>query len=126
MNMDWIIGPLLMTLGYLFYVVVPLAALWFIARGQKKTRIIVSIVSAVAIAVLAFSTGISAAHREMTRRYYDEFIRPFTMLIDRLQTLSDQGDGEAVKAEIKRLSDAEITATSNTGNTNTLWQFIDE
>ena len=115
-----------MILGFLLYVAIPLATLWLIARGQKKTRIVVSIVSAIVIALLAFSTRISASQCEMTLRYHDEFIRPFSILMDRLQTMSDQGDEGSVKAMIKRLSEAEITTTNAPGNTNTLWQFIDE
>jgi len=46
--------------------------------------------------------------------------------MDWLQLLSEQGNIEALQAEVSLMAETEITATDTVGNTNTLWPFIDE
>jgi len=124
--MDWIIGILIIALQLLFFVILPLIAIWLIARKGHATRVITFIISVIAVAVLAFMTGFNACQHHLSRRYYEEFIQPFTILMDHLKGLSDHNDREALSAEINRLAEAQITYVPKGGNTNTLWRFVDE
>ncbi len=124
--MDWIIGILIVALQLLFFVILPLIAIWLIARKGHAARVITFIVSIIAVAVIAFMTGFSACQHHLSRRYYEEFIQPFTLLMDHLKALADQNEYEALSSQINRLAEAQITYVTKGGNTNTLWRFVDE
>ena len=124
--MDWLIGTLIIALQVLFFVIVPVIAVWLIARKGHATRIVTFIITVIAVGVIAFMTGFNACQHHLSRRYYEEFIQPFTILMNHLKILSDDKEYVTLANQITSLAESRITYEVDAGNTNTLWRYVDD
>jgi hypothetical protein len=122
--MDSLIGIALMVTATLIYVVIPLVAIWLIARGGHATRVIVFIASVIVVAVVSFTTGFSA-HEHNARAAFDEqFGRPFRDLSEHLHRLLTNGQvRQATDLSEQMMKQVLLFSTKPTG-TNTLRDFV--
>lgn len=122
--MDWIIGPLLMVTAFIFYIFLPLTAIWLIARGGHTTRVITFIVSVIAVAIISFATGFSAHEHNARAAFHEQFGRPFRDLSEHLHHLLTNGQVEqATKLSEQMMKQKLIFSTKKIG-TNTLRNLV--
>jgi hypothetical protein len=122
--MEWIIGILIIALQLICYVVLPLVAIWFIARGGRVTRVIIFIASVIVVAVISFSTGFSAHEHNARAAFNEQFGRPFRDLSEHLHLLLTNGNVDQATVLSEQMMKQELVFSTKGTATNTLRDFI--
>lgn len=108
----------------LIYVVVPLAALWLIARGGHATRVITFLASVIVVAYIAFGTGRSMYEHDAHAAFMEQFGRPFRDLSEHMHGLLTSGHADQATVLSEQMMKLELHFSTSVGETNTLRDFV--
>ena len=122
--MDVLIGIAWIALMILIYVAVPLAAVWFIARGGRATRVITFIASVIVVAIISFGVGRGMQEHSAHAAFMEQFGYPFRVLSERLNGLLTTGQSEQATVLSEQMMKLELRFSTKGGETNTLREFV--
>ena len=122
--MEPLIGSAWMVLMALIYVVIPLAAIWLIARGGHATRVITFIASVIVVAFVAFGTGRSMYEHDARAAFMEQFGRPFRDLSEHMHGLLTSGHADQATVLSEQMMKLELRFSTSGGETNTLRDFV--
>ena len=122
--MEPLIGSAWMVLMALIYVVIPLAAIWLIARGGHATRVITFITSVIIVAFIAFGTGRSMFEHDASAAFMEQFGRPFRDLSEHMHGLLTNGHADQATVLSEQMMKLDLRFPASGGETNTLRDFV--
>ena len=122
--MDTLIGIAWIALLILIYVVVPLAAVWLIARGGHATRVITFIASIIIVAIISFGAGRGMNEHSAHAAFMEQFGYPFRVLSERLHGLLTTGQADQATVLSEQMMKLELRFSTSGGETNTLRDFV--